>query len=145
MRAKDILTIKGPEVITIGANRTLPEAIETLTKNNIGVLLVINEEGKLSGIISERDIIRAIGSNFDTFSEIKVSDIMTRKIIYADTEDPIDYLETIMTNNRIRHIPIIHNKVLVGLVSIGDVVKHMLTDVVADNKYMFDMISGNVK
>ncbi len=145
MKAKDILKIKGPEVITIGTNRTLPEAIETLTKNNIGVLLVINEEGKLSGIMSERDIIRAIGSNFDTFSEIKVSDIMTRKIIYADTEDPIEYLETIMTNNRIRHIPIMHNKILVGLVSIGDVVKHMLTDVVADNKYMFDMISGNVK
>jgi CBS domain-containing protein len=145
MKAKDILKIKGPEVITIGTNRTLHEAIEVLTNNNIGVLLVINEDGKLSGIMSERDIIRAIGSNFDTFSEIKVSDIMTRKIIYADTEDPIEYLETIMTNNRIRHIPILHHKVLVGLVSIGDVVKHMLSDVVADNKYMFDMISGNVK
>jgi CBS domain-containing protein len=70
---------------------------------------------------------------------------MTRKIIYADAEDPIEYLETIMTNNRIRHIPIMNHKVLVGLVSIGDVVKHMLTDVIADNKYMFDMISGNVK
>lgn len=145
MKAKDILTIKGSAVFTIGANRTLPEAIETLTKNNIGVLLVINEEGKLFGIISERDIIRAIGSNFETFSDIKVSDIMTRKIIYADADDPIEYLETIMTNNRIRHIPIMHNKVMVGLVSIGDVVKHMLTDVIADNKYMFEMISGNVK
>lgn len=145
MKAKDILKIKGPEVITIGTNRTLHEAIDVLTKNKIGVLLVINEEGKLSGIVSERDIIRTIGKNFDTFSDIKVSDIMTRKIIYADAEDPIEYLETIMTNNRIRHIPIMNHKVLVGLVSIGDVVKHMLTDVIADNKYMFDMISGNVK
>lgn len=145
MKAKDILSIKGPEVITIGTQRTLQEAIDVLTKNNIGVLLVINEEGKLSGIISERDIIRAINKNMDGFSQIKVNDIMTRKIIYADYDDPIEYLETIMTNNRIRHIPIMHNKVLVGLVSIGDVVKHMLTDVIAENKYLFDMISGNVK
>lgn len=145
MKAKDILKIKGPEVVTISEKRTVSEAIESLVKNNIGVLLVLNEEAKLSGIISERDIIRAIHHDSSNYGEKTVGEVMTKRILYADYEDSIEYLESIMTNNRIRHIPIMHDNILAGLISIGDVVKYMLKEKDAENKYLLDFLSGNVK
>ncbi len=145
MKAKDILKIKGPEVVTISEKRSVSDAIESLVKNNIGVLLVLNEGAKLAGIISERDIIRTIHQYRDNYGEKSVGEIMTRNIIYADYEDSIEYLESIMTNNRVRHIPIMNGNILAGLISIGDVVKYMLKEKDAENKYLFDFLSGNVK
>jgi len=145
MKAKDILKNKGPEVVTISEKRTLNEAIESLVRNNIGVLLVLNENAKLSGIISERDIIRALHDSPDSYSTKLVSDVMTKRIIYAEYDDSIEYLESIMTKNRIRHIPIMNNGILAGLISIGDVVKYMLQEKDSENKYLFEMVSGTVK
>ena len=145
MKAKDILKQKGPEVITIGEAKSLSDAIQVLVNNNIGVLLVINDKAKISGIISERDILRAVKNSPDTFSELKVGEIMTQKVLYADYEDDIDYIESVMTEQRIRHLPVMNNKVLVGLISIGDVIKASLKDKRFENKYLMDYISGSVK
>lgn len=145
MKVKDILKSKGPEVFTIAQNKTIKDAMPIFVNNSIGVLLVLDEAAKIVGIVSERDILRAINSNFETFADLLIQDIMTKKIIYADYEDEIDYLEDIITNNRIRHVPVLMNKTLVGLISIGDIIKFNLKDKKYENKYLFDYISGVVK
>lgn len=145
MKVKDILKSKGPEVFTIAANKSIKEAMQILINNNIGVLLVLDEGAKIAGIVSERDILRAINNNQDTFTELVISEIMTKKIIYADYEDEIDYLEDIITSNRIRHVPVLKNKTLVGLISIGDIIKFNLKDKKYENKYLMEYISGSVK
>lgn len=145
MKAKDILLKKGPEVITIGDRKTLGEALRVLVNNNIGVLPVLSTEGKFIGILSERDILRKAASTPDTFMNTLVSDVMTKRIIYADYDDDIDYIESIMTLNKVRHLPIMKDKIITGLISIGDVVKASLSDKKYENKYLLDYIAGSVK
>jgi len=121
----------------------LNEALQILVNNNIGVLLVLNEHGKISGILSERDILRECLKRPDTFLNSYVKDSMTHNIIYGEYEDDLTYVEAIMTNNKIRHLPVMNNKVLVGLISIGDLVKAVIRDVKVENKYLVDYIQGN--
>ncbi len=144
MKAFEILEKKGFQVFYISQNSTIEEAIDTLVKNNIGVLLIFDETNKLTGILSERDIIRLINkSKFDFLSKT-VSEIMTTNILFAYIEDDINYIENIMTTNRIRHIPIYDKNKLVGLISIGDIIKAKLSEQQVQNKYLMDYISGIV-
>lgn len=143
MKVKDILQTKGPEVFTIGTEKPLRDAVRVLANNNIGSLIVIGNDGRIAGILSERDIIRASNSDPDNFLEFPVHKIMTSKVIVVEPDDEIAYVETVMTNNRIRHLPVLQNKVLVGIISIGDVVKHQLTEMRQANKYLMDYIGGN--
>jgi len=144
MKVKDILKQKGPEVFTVGEEKTLADAVKILSANNIGVLLVLSSEAKIVGIISERDIIRTLASDPTNCLSKKVKDVMTRQVIVVEPDDDLEYVEKVMTQNRCRHIPVIHNKVLVGLISIGDIVKSMLKETEAENKYLKDYISGIV-
>ncbi|MFP4528143.1 MAG: CBS domain-containing protein [Candidatus Kapaibacterium sp.] len=144
MKVKNILEKKGPEVITIGQNKSMLEAIKILTANKIGALLVLSDNGRIGGIISERDIVRNYPINHDHFHERPVSEIMTRDVIIVEPEDDIEYVESVMTHNRIRHLPVVSEKVLVGIISIGDVVNAMLRDKDSTNKYLMDYISGNI-
>lgn len=144
MKVKEILKHKGPEVFTIGEDKTIADAVRILSANNIGVLLVLNSEAKISGILSERDIVRSLAQESENCLAKKVKDLMTKQIIVAEPEDELDYVEQVMTNNRVRHIPVIHNKILVGLISIGDIVKARLHETVTENKYLKDYISGVV-
>lgn len=145
MKVRDILKNKGPEVFTIGEEKLLRDAVDILARNNIGVLIVISSEGKIDGIISERDILKACSNNPDNFLNLQVKDFMTKKLLIAEPDDEIDYVQKIMTENRIRHLPVLNNKILVGLISIGDVVKAQLSDKMYENKYLLDYISGNVR
>ncbi|MCL5992287.1 MAG: CBS domain-containing protein [Bacteroidetes bacterium] len=145
MKVRDILKTKGPEVFTIGEDKALSDAISILVNNKIGVLLVLNNEAKIMGILSERDIIKELHNKPETCWKSKVWDVMTKKVIVVEAEDDTDYVETVMTENRIRHLPVVHNKVLVGLISIGDIVKIQLSSTRYDNKYLMDYISGSVK
>jgi CBS domain-containing protein len=144
MKIKEILKNKGPEVFTIGMDKTLESAIKILINNNIGVLLVLSEDAKIAGILSERDILHHVFKNPDNYNAIKVRDMMTKKVIIVEPEDEIEYAESAMTNNHVRHLPVVNKGVLVGLISIGDVVKAMLTGARFENKYLMDYISGNV-
>lgn len=143
MKVKDILQTKGPEVFTIGSEKPLRDAVRVLANNNIGSLIVLGNDGKIAGILSERDIIRASNSDPVNFLDFPVHKIMTSKVIVVEPDDEIAYVETVMTNNRIRHLPVLQNKVLVGIISIGDVVKHQLTEMRQANKYLMDYIGGN--
>jgi len=144
MKVKDILKNKGPKVFTIGEDKNINEALQILVTNNIGVLIVLNGAENISGIFSERDGIKAAYKNPQTFGEIIIRDVMSKNIIFVEPEDEIEYLESIMTSNRIRHLPVVDNKALVGLISIGDIVKSMRTTKESENKYLMDYISGSL-
>ena len=142
MKVKDILKNKGPEVITIWEEKTLYDAICTLVENKIGALLVLNQDGKIVGIISERDILRACYEDCDNIRTAKVKDKMTKKVIITEPDDDLAYVEKIMTENRIRHLPVITNKRLVGIISIGDIVKSMRRQSAVENRYLKEYIEG---
>ncbi len=145
MKVKDILSNKGPQVFTIGENMPISTAIEYLANNKIGVLLVLSDEGKICGIISERDIIREFAKNKEETLDKKVADVMTQQVIFVEPDDEIEYVEKVLTQNKIRHLPVLQDKRLVGLISIGDVVKAALNETKTENKYLMEYIGGNVK
>jgi len=144
MKVSDILKSKGPEVFTIGEDKLLSEALKVLVKNKIGVLLVLNFSGIISGILSERDILRASYENPYDYLNLPVREFMTLNVIIVEPDDTLDYVERIMTTNKCRHLPVISNKVLIGLVSIGDLIKAELTETRFENKYLKDYISGAI-
>ena len=115
------------EVISIDENKTIYDAIKLLSKYKIGALPVINNQMKLCGILSERDIIRQISQNKGIdFLLAKINSIMTSKVITCNKNTQSNVLMKIMTTNKIRHIPILEKNLLIGIVSIGDVVKRLL-------------------
>ena len=115
------------EIISINENDTIYDAIKLLSKNKIGALPVINNQKKLCGIVSERDIIHAISENKEIkFSLSHINSIMTSKVITCNKDTESNVLMKIMTTNKIRHIPILEKNLLIGIVSIGDVVKRLL-------------------
>lgn len=122
MNIKGILATKSRNVFTIGPEQTLAEAVVVLSKHNIGALVVTNKVGKVVGIISERDVIHQAAINQEVFS-LLVSDIMTREVIVGMPEDDVMSLAHTMTERRFRHIPIMHEQELIGIISIGDLVK----------------------
>ena len=144
MKVSDILAKKGPEVFTISEDKTLQEALRLLVTNKIGVLIVLDHSAKLSGIISERDILTACHKQPMDYRNLNVSDFMTRNVIIVEPDDSVEYVENIMTQNRFRHVPVIKNKMLVGLISIGDIVKTILKEAKEENKYLKDYIAGKV-
>lgn len=123
MIVKDILSRKGTSVITIRPERSIKDAISTLVGQGVGALLVVDETEKVVGILTERDILRASASTFDSLGGLTVEDLMTRDLLIGCEDDTVGYVERVMTENRIRHLPIYNGKRLAGIISIGDVVK----------------------
>ena len=125
------------DVISIHPNKTVFNAIKLLTENNIGALPVINDNKELCGIISERDIIRAMSQNIGTnFKKSLINSIMTSNVITISNNAISEDIMDIMTKNKIRHIPIVENKLLMGIVSIGDVVKRLLEKSNLENQHL---------
>ena len=143
MKVRDILKDKGTEVATIGAEKTICDAVQALVEKNIGSLLVKDEKGGIAGIITERDILKQCDKCFDKFPETKVKDVMTKDLIVASPDDDLDYVENIMTQNKVRHLPIISkNQKLEGIISIGDMVNMLRGECHMENRYLKDYISG---
>jgi CBS domain-containing protein len=122
MKVSDILASKGSEVFTIFPNQTIKEAVHLMETHNVGGLVVINRESEIQGIITERDLIRYFARNDPTFSA-PVELIMTKKVIIGVLQDDIDAVAHTMTEKRFRHLPIVEDGKLIGILSIGDVVK----------------------
>jgi CBS domain-containing protein len=142
MKVKDVLREKGYEVFSIEENYSIFDAITKLVEKNIGALIVKNRDGKVVGIISERDIMRESYKNLDRLREVPVHKVMTRKLIVGNLEDELEQVERVMTQNRIRHYPIFENDELIGIISIGDVVKHRLIECSLENRHLKDYITG---
>ena len=125
------------DVISIGENKTIYNAIKLLGKNNIGALPVINNNMQLCGIISERDIIKNISNNTSVdFKKSFVNSIMTSVVITINRNIKSEDIMDIMSKNKIRHIPIVENKLLIGIVSIGDVLKRLLEKFNLENQHL---------
>jgi CBS domain-containing protein len=122
---RDVLEKKGNEVVTIGPDRTIHEAIERLVSNRIGSLVVRTEEGGVAGILTERDILRIVHDRPEEMKTAKVGDLSTKDLVYGVPDDELDYAMKMMTEHRFRHLPVLADGELVGLVSIGDIVKTM--------------------
>ncbi len=122
---KDILSKKGARVVFIGPDLTLREALDTMIDNKVGALPVKDTSGDIAGIITERDLMREVYNREDLDTRL-VGSVMTTNIISARREDGIDTVMEQMTENRFRHVPILEEGKLVGIISIGDLVKSQL-------------------
>ncbi len=142
MKVKDILAEKGTHVVTVNQEATVYEALQTFAANRVGSLLVLDEKGGIVGIVAARDALMAVLRACEEIRKVKVKEIMTTKIIIGDPEDDLDSVEVIMTENRIRHLPIIKDNKLAGIVSIGDVVKAQLKNIHVENRYLKEYILG---
>ena len=112
-------------VYSVGPNATVREALEIMAQQNIGALLILDDQS-LAGIFSERDYARKVVLKGKSSSDAKVSEIMTYKVITINTKHTIDQCMQIMTDNHIRHLPIVNDQDVMGLISIGDVVREMM-------------------
>ena len=122
MKIKELPLAKASDLASTRPEETVPQVARELTDRNIGALPVVDQSGNLVGIISERDIVRQIVDNANLLSE-PVSSIMTKNLITGMPDDDLKIVAGKMTEKRIRHLPVLENDQLVGMVSIGDVVK----------------------
>ena len=142
MKLKEILAKKGAKVWTIKESQVVRDAIRTLVDQKIGSLVVLDDKGGIVGILSERDIVRGCHSNLKGLEKVLVRELMTKKIIIGSPEDETNYIMGIMTQSRIRHIPVVSEGKLRGLVSIGDVVKSVIEDSEYEIHYLKEYIYG---
>jgi len=146
MLLKDILKAKGDKVYTITAEETVEQAVRELAEHNVGSLLVCPEQdgkrGLPIGIITERDVLHACASSKCAMGAMTVADIMTAELITASPDDAVEKMMGLMTAKRIRHLPVLSEGKLVGLVSIGDVVKAQHDRLAMENQFMKDYIQS---
>ena len=143
MKVKDILKVKGSKDYTINENSTLMAATAKMFSNKIGSLIVVNDKEEIVGIVAPNDILKAVHEGcVENCSLQRVNQVMTKNLLCASEEDTIDYIQAVMTENRIRHIPIMDKTELKGLVSIGDVVNAQIKIHEVENHYLKDYIEG---
>jgi CBS domain-containing protein len=140
MKIKDILGSKGVQVVTVRPQATIHDAMTLLVSHGIGSLMVTDEQGKIVGIITERDILRECAAHNERVKETNVQGVMTTNLIIGVPDDDLGYVMGIMTQNRIRHLPILIGERLEGIISIGDVVKAQLQETEFENRYLKDYI-----
>ena len=143
MILKDLLQEKGGALFCIKPEESVDAAVELMNGRHIGALLVLNDSDELVGVLSERDILRRLKGRCE---DRTVREIMTNrdKIVIAHEEDDVEYAMDMFTRNRIRHLPVFAGNRLVGVVSIGDVVRALLADSTFQRKMMMDYITGSV-
>ncbi len=141
MKIRDVLRTKGSDVIQIEPDRSVLDAVRLLSEHRIGAL-VVTRDGGVRGVVSERDILNLVADSPDALGQTEVTDIMTTDVIVAVPDDDLDYAMNIMTNNKVRHLPILDDGELAGIVSIGDLVKEVRKSVEAENRHLKDYIQG---
>ncbi len=142
MLVKELLNNKTRALIIAKPRTPILEAMRLMIQNRISCLPVVDNSGELAGIISDKDIFAAVYESQEGFAENTVAELMTDELIVSVPEDDLNYIANIMTTNRIRHVPVVDQSRLVGLVSIGDVVKEQMTQVQFENRYLMQYITG---
>ena len=140
MFVKEILREKGHDVHTIENNVTLMEVVDELVDCKCGSLVVVDNVGKMIGIVTERDILQASAARHTPLSETSLNAAMKRNLVTASLDDKVSDLMGVMTERRIRHIPVVEDDELVGLISIGDVVKAQHAELRAENQFLKEYI-----
>jgi CBS domain-containing protein len=142
MLIRDLLNQKGNDVATIGENASSLDVVDLLNDKHIGSLIVTDAKGSILGIVTERDILARF---HDAVQGVPVTQIMTprAKLVVADQSDTVEYAMSVMTERRIRHLPVFEDDSLIGLVSIGDVMKAVSKDLEFEAKILEEYISGS--
>ena len=135
MNLRQILARKGSDVFTISPDATLADVVDSLVEHNCGSLVVV-ERGEIVGIITERDLLRANHARRGLMSDLIVRDHMTQRLVSATPDDEVPSVMGLLTERRVRHLPILENGRLVGLISIGDVVKAQFDALELENHYL---------
>jgi CBS domain-containing protein len=135
-----ILAGKGREIVTIEPNASIAEAVHLLAERKIGAALILGADRYIAGIISERDIVRALAERGSAALDEPVSRTMTRKVETCNENEPVANIMERMTAGKFRHMPVVAQGRLVGVVSIGDIVKHRLREMETEHVAMRDYI-----
>ena len=141
MNVETILATKGREVVTVKPGESVAAAAETLHKRRIGAALVLGEDGSIDGVVSERDIVRGLATHGGVVLGMKVSELMTSDVLTCEPGDAVDHIMAVMTERRVRHLPVLRNGKLVGVISIGDVVKHRLAEIEGEAQRLREYIA----
>ena len=143
MNVSQLLGDKGHEVITVQPHRTLADAVKVLAERRIGAVAVTGADGGLVGILSERDIVRAMSERGAAALDRTVGDTMTRNVVTCTETDTIGHLMERMTAGKFRHLPVVEDGRLVGIMSIGDVVKWRLAEMESETSALKDYIMNS--
>jgi CBS domain-containing protein len=147
MTLREILAAKGNEVFTIAPDASLRETAQRLVERRVGALVVFEpghelRADEMRGIISERDLLRTCANQGASLDEVRVADVMSPRVITGSPDDRVEDVMGLMTQRRMRHLPVVSDGRLVGMVSIGDVVKSQHDLLAMENRFMKDYISG---
>ena len=142
MTIDQILNDKGREVVSVNAGCPLREAARILDEKRIGAVVALGEAGAIVGVLSERDIVRQVARQGETALNMTVGDAMTRDVVTIESGTKVNDALQLMTDRRVRHLPVFRNEQLVGVVSIGDLVKWKIAETEAEAEAMKSYLSA---
>jgi CBS domain-containing protein len=143
MKVANILEVKGSEVMTVRPSENIYDVARQLMRERVGALVVSSNGDTLDGIISERDISNGVAVHGPNIGSLLASDLMTREVITCKSQDRISDVARVMTERRIRHVPVSDGAKIIGMISIGDILKHRLDEVILETRVLRDIaISG---
>ncbi len=142
MKVSQVLQSKGSSVVTATTGASVAELADLLAKHNIGALVIVDEAGEIAGILSERDVVRRFAKQGAACASLTAGDLMTRDVVTCNSHNVLTDLMITMTNNRIRHLPVVDDGKLSGIMTIGDVVKHRLSELEREAEEMKRYIAG---
>ncbi len=141
MRIADLLRHKGSDVATVPPGISVAGLLEDLARHNVGAVVVCDDAGAVVGIVSERDVVRQLNERGAELLRAPVSEIMTTTVVTCEPSESVNSLASIMTERRIRHMPVVTGGNLVGIVSIGDVVKSRIEQLESDREQLESYIA----
>lgn len=142
MRISEILRSKGNDVATVAPDTTVASLLATLAERNIGAVVVSADGETIAGIVSERDVVRSLHARGAALLDTPVAEIMTADVRSCAPEDRVDSLRRTMTEHRIRHLPVLRDGRMVGIVSIGDVVKSAISELATERQHLVEYLQG---
>lgn len=143
MRIKDVLRHKGSDVATVTADALVRSLLTQLAVHGVGAMVVVSAQGELVGIVSERDVVRRLNDRGSDLLDATVESIMTVDVVTCSPDDAVDSVMRVMTDRRVRHVPVMVEGGLAGIVSIGDIVKSRITDLQTTAEQLESYITGS--
>jgi CBS domain-containing protein len=140
MNVHGLLKGKGSSVVTVSPGATASEVVAQLAEHRVGAVVVSSDGHRIDGVVSERDIVRALAARGVAAMDEAASEIMTTKVFTCEPDTTVDQLMSLMTERRIRHIPVLVDGELAGIVSIGDVVKDRISDLETETQVLHEYI-----
>ncbi|MGF1548405.1 MAG: CBS domain-containing protein [Thiotrichales bacterium] len=138
----DLLRTKGQTVISVRADDSVAVAAQTMIDNHVGSAVVYDEAGKVVGLLSERDLVHGLARRGANLDAVAVRDLMTTNVVHCQPHDDVNAAMGLMTNRRVRHLPVFEGERLVGIISIGDLVKNRIDEIEDEARHLRDYISA---